>query len=334
MLINLSVGSLKVLARRLGLSKTLTRRPELLAALDKELRLNLQGIVARLSETERKALAQAVHSGGMVARESFKAMYGVEMPNLEPWTYHRKDASLLLMLGEHLSGRFAVSETLRGSLQRIIREPARPAVSVVEAIPGSFQPVKKGWREATPRQVRVYESSEIALLELRSVLQLVRSGKLSVADKGRHPTEASVRLTAQCLAAPDFDAHDPHTSGSRRVDAAGSYRAHAWCVLVQQCGWAKPRRGVLALTEIGHHALQGWTADILKEGIDSLRNDNHFDEFNRVNHIRGQSGRGKRYLTDPRERRYSILKSISPWPVGKWIKFDEASLYRQKEPLP
>jgi hypothetical protein len=33
----------------------------------------------------------------MVARESFKAMYGVEMPNLEPWAYHRKDASLALL---------------------------------------------------------------------------------------------------------------------------------------------------------------------------------------------------------------------------------------------
>jgi hypothetical protein len=43
-----------------------------------------------------------------------------------------------------------------------------------------------------------------------------------------------------------------------------------------------------------------------------------------VNHIRGQSGRGKRYLTDPRERRYSILESISQWTVGNWIKFDEA----------
>jgi hypothetical protein len=100
MLINLNVDSLKVFARKLDLSKTLTRKPELVAALDKELRVHLQGIVARLSETERKALAQAVHNGGMVVRENFKAMYGVEMPNLEPWTYGRKDTSLLLMFGE------------------------------------------------------------------------------------------------------------------------------------------------------------------------------------------------------------------------------------------
>ncbi len=325
MLNNLNVDSLKVFARKLNLPKTLTRRDELIAALDKELRLNLSGVLARLSETEHRALAQAVHNGGTVARESFKAMYGVEMPNLEPWAYHRKDASLLLMFGECLAGRFAVSEALRESLQLIIPEPARPAVSVVDAIPEIYQRVKTGWREAAPRPVRVYESSETAPLELRSVLQLVRSGKLSVTDKSLRPTEASARLIAQCLLAPDFDAVDPlAASGSRRVEAAGSFRAHAWGVLIQQCGWARPRRGILALTESGQHALRCWTPEILQEAIDSLRDDTHFDEFNRVNHIRGQSGRGKRYLTDPGERRSSILESVSQWPVGKWIKFDEA----------
>ncbi|MBN1567167.1 MAG: hypothetical protein JXA73_04945 [Acidobacteria bacterium] len=322
---NLNVDSLKVFARKLNLTKTLTRRDELKTALDKELRSNLPGVVARLSETEHMALEQAVHNGGTVAHESFKAMYGVEMPNLESWTYHRKDVSLLLMFGECLSGCFVVSEGLRESLQRIIPEPARPAVSIVDAIPEIYHPVKTGWREAAPRPVRIYESSETAPLELRSVLLLVRSGKLLVTDKSLRPTEASVRLIAHCLVAPDFNAEDaPQASGSHRVEAVGNFRAHGWGVLVQQCGWARPRRGILALTESGHRTLRCSTPEILKEAIDSLRDDTHFDEFNRVNHIRGQSGRGKRYLTDPGERRSSILESVSNWPIGKWIKFDEA----------
>ncbi len=325
MLNNLNVDCLKVFARKLNFPKTLTRREELMSALDKELRSNLPGVIGRLSENEYKALAQAVHNGGTVARESFKALYGVEMPDLKPWTYHRKDASLLLMLGECLGGCFAVSEALMESLQSIIPMPAKPAIAVVEAIPEIYRPAKTGWREPAPRPVRIFESSEIAPLELRSVLQLVRSGKLSVTNKSLRPTEASARLIAQCLVAPDFDAEIPQTaSGSHRVEAAGSYRAHAWGFLIQQCNWAKPRHGILALTESGQHALQDCTPEILEEGIARLRDDVRFDEFNRVNHIHGQSGRGRRYLTDPRERRRSILESISHWPVSKWIKFDEA----------
>ena len=180
--------------------------------------MNLQGIVARLSETESKALAQAVHNGGTAARESFKAMYGAEMPNLEPWTYHRKDTSLLLMFGDYLAGCFVVSEALSESLQRIIPEPA---VSVVDAIPEIYQPAKSGWRQPEPRPVRIFESSETTPLELRSVLQLVKSGRLSVTEKSLRPTEASVRLIAQCLVAPDFDAELPDRMESRRQEAIG-----------------------------------------------------------------------------------------------------------------
>lgn len=321
---DLNVDTMKAFARKLDLPQILTRKTELMTALEKELWSNLARIVTRLSETERKTLAQAVHNGGVVARESFEAMHGIAMPNLEPWTYHRKDPSLLLMLGEGSSGRFVVFDPLLKSLQRLVPEPPKPAVFSLDAIPEIHRPAKKGWRETAPRQVHVYESCEIAPLELRSVLQLVRSGKLSVADKSLRPTEATTRLIAQSLVAPDFDAEVPQpVSRSHQVEAAGSIRAHAWGVVIQQCGCAKPRRGTLVLTESGQRLLQGWTPDGFKEGIDCLCDNNHFDEFNRVNHIRGQSGRGKRYLSEPSERRHAILKSIAQWPVNRWIEFGE-----------
>jgi hypothetical protein len=54
---DLNVDSMKVFARKLGLPRTLTRKTDLMVALDKELRSNFPGIVARLSEIEHKALA-------------------------------------------------------------------------------------------------------------------------------------------------------------------------------------------------------------------------------------------------------------------------------------
>jgi len=82
------------------------------------------------------------------------------------------------------------------------------------------------------------------------------------------------------------------------------------------------RLSVLSLA--GRQLLPLRSPDGFREGIDGLYNDDHFDEFNRVNHIRGQSGRGKRYLSDPSERRHAILESIAQWPVNRWIEFGEA----------
>jgi hypothetical protein len=324
MLKDLNVDSMKVFARKLALPRTLSRKSDLTAALERELRSNLPVIVARLSEIECRVLALAVHSDGRITRERFKAMYGVDMPDLQPWTYRSKDSSLLLMLGEGSSWRFVVTDALTESLKRILPKPPEATVSSLDVVPEIHHPAKRDWREAAQRPVHVYECSEIAPLELRSVLQLVRSGKLSLADKSQRPTEASTRLIAQCLVAPDFDLEDPRTPRRYRVETPGSVKAHAWGVVIQQCGWAKPRRGTLVLTESGQNLLQTWTPDTFKEGIWSICDDDHFDEFNRVNHIRGQSGRGKRYLTNPSERRRAILASISMWPVGRWIDFDEA----------
>ncbi len=325
MLKDLNVDTMKVFARKLSLPRTLSRKSDLTSALDRELQSNLAGIVAQLSETECRVLALAVHGDGSITRERFKAMCGIDMPNLEPWSYQSKDPSLLLMFGAGSSWRFVVTDALLEPLQRILPKPPEATASSLDVIPEIHHPAKQGWREAVQRQVCVYQSSEIAPLELRSVLQLVRSGVLTVADKSQRPTEAATRLIAQCLVTPDFDIEDPQTtSRSPRVETAGSVRAHAWGVVIQQCGWAKPHRGLLVLTKSGQSLLQTWTPDTYKEGFWSICDDDHFDEFNRVNHIRGQSGRGKRYLTNPSERRSAILESISLWPVGRWIEFDEA----------
>jgi hypothetical protein len=74
-------------------------------------------------------------------------------------------------------------------------------------------------------------------------------------------------------------------------------RAHAWGVLMQQCGWCKASGGRLAPTKIGASMLDaGPRPEDLRQGLEKLQNDNDFDEFNRINHIRGQGGKGGRVL--------------------------------------
>ena len=46
--------------------------------------------------------------------------------------------------------------------------------------------------------------------------------------------------------------------------------------------------------------------------------------MNRINHIRGQSGKGKRFLSDPGERRRAISEALGHFPVNRWVCFSEA----------
>lgn len=96
---------------------------------------------------------------------------------------------------------------------------------------------------------------------------------------------------------------------------------------MQQCGWAKAKSGRLVLTGRGQAVLVSWDPSEFAAGVKAFLLNNDFDELNRINHIRGQSGGGKRYLTPPGERRDKISAAIGQWPVNKWVALKSERLW-------
>ena len=94
---------------------------------------------------------------------------------------------------------------------------------------------------------------------------------------------------------------------------------------MQQCKWAKAKGGRLALTSEGQKLLASLDESRFSAGVEAFLWDDEFDELNRINHIRGQSGGGKRYPSPPSDRRRTIVGILlAQWPVNQWIAFDEA----------
>jgi hypothetical protein len=95
-------------------------------------------------------------------------------------------------------------------------------------------------------------------------------------------------------------------------------------VLVQQCGWAKPHGGVLKLTAAGQAMLRQFSTEAFREGVRAVLDSNEFDELHRVNHIRGQSGKARRWISDPGLRKAAIREAMSALPVGEWLLYEES----------
>ncbi len=128
---------------------------------------------------------------------------------------------------------------------------------------------------------------------------------------------------------PTFLLEPPADQVTDYTERAGGVRAHAWGVLVQQCGWAKVKGGRLSLTASGQKLMGSFDVADFAGGIAEFLADDEFDELNRIPYIRGQSGRGGRHLTPPSERREAICQSMRGWPLDKWVDFDEAARYTQ-----
>lgn len=328
LLSRLNADVLNALARQMGIPKHVTRKPDLIAELDRFVHERLRDLLDILSDTEKQLLAEAAHDGGYIDPVRFVAKYGVACPLPKAHVYPRSNVSpMLLLVGDEYGVR-QLPATIAEQLRTILAKPAKVQVKVTEDLPAAYVP-EANWRKAPERPVHVHEGQRIAFPELRCVLRLVQAGKLRLTDKGSRPTGDAARLISEVLVVPDFLVEPPPEQIGPYTESAGAIRAHAWGVLVQQCGWAKAKGGRLSLTKEGQKLLASTDVAGFRAGIDRFLADDDFDELNRINNIRGQSGKGKRYLTAPGERKKAICEAMAEWPSGQWIGFDEAVRFMQ-----
>ena len=315
---NINAENLKQAAALLGVGKGVTRKAEVIGALSKHICENLPAVLEHCSADEKLALAEAAFAGGVLDPGAFWGKHGVSCPAPKPYYGYRETPSPfdLLVVRDDI-GMLHIADTIAERLRSLLPEPAEVAVKLVE---GELPEMHAG------RPVHVYSGERIVFHELRRVLGLAQAGKLAVTAKRAAPTDACIRRIGEALMLPDLDLEEPEKERAQwyRYPEAGPVRAYAWGIVVQQCGWCKPTGGKLGLTRKGRTMLTDRGAETLKEGVDRLLKDDSFDEFNRINHIRGQTGKGKRSLTRPSSRHESIAASMMDWPEGEWIAFDDA----------
>ncbi|MBI4623553.1 MAG: hypothetical protein HY736_10095 [Verrucomicrobia bacterium] len=308
--------------------KTLTRKAQFVAAIETHLRDNLASFVARLSDAEKHLLAESAHQGCLIGPREFEAKFGGPCPMPKGYYGYREEVSLLtavICLPRYANeGEPELAGELVEPLRRLLPKPETPRPRTLAALP-KFWPSEKQFLGGDKiRPVHVHEGERIAPAELARVLRLIQGGKLQVADSSRRPTDAATRLIGEALLVPDFALEPPKKEIDKWTELGGPVRAHAWGALVQQCGWARPRGGALTLTADGQAMLRGFSPEAFRAGVMTFLGDGEFDELHRVNHIRGQSGKGRRWLRNPGLRKAAIQEAMNALPVGDWLTYEEA----------
>ena len=313
---SLRVDTLKSIAKKAGISKTITRKPELIEALNLFVKTDPAGFIQRLGESERNLLAEAVHNKNRIEPVVFSAKYNVECPRPNPWG--KGSLIHLVISGDRDSSEIEVPNSVAEILRPLLKKPALPKPATIEQLPESLD------LKNDVRPIRVHSGAQTAFFELRRVLQLVQSGKVRIQAKSGRPTPVTERAISASLTAPDLDLELPGEGFSSYTLKGGPVRAHAWAVLVQQCGWCKATGETLRLTKAGQQMLQESSPESFRDGLARLRTDDKFDELQRISNIRGQSGNARRWMTKPSERRSEILDGLAKWPTNEWLEFDEA----------
>ena len=319
-----SVGmpTLKNIRTRLGIAKGLSRKDELVEVLASNVVKDPGCLIKELTPLEKKLVAEVAHCKGSYDPEVFRAKYQ-GWNRSKPTTATPDNASpawLFIMYSEHQGG-YVMAPALASRVRGMLAKPAYAEVAVTDEVPSEIQDEEFG-----SRAVQVHHGAETALTELRRVLALAHAGKLKVSAKSRRPTRGCEKVISAVLIPSDFDLEVPSEVADEydTQQRAGGIRSHAWAVLLQQCGWCAPQSEKLTPTEAGRRILSQGSVEEFRHGLKRFIQDDGFDELNRINHIKGQTGRAKKYMTKPSVRRKAIRDSMLGWPVDRWVHINEA----------
>lgn len=279
----------------------------------------IEKIVGALTSLEVSALAEAVYHGkGTLDLERFRAKYG-KVPKalgtleLRPG-FNAPPAIMVLVYGGYSD--YWVPREFHQALRALLDRPASVAIDAVEHLPKTVR----------RRRLTVFDAEQVALQELGPVLRLVQQGGLKLTARRQLPTKGAFERLSGALVGGD---HYPDASRTR-YEQAGPIRAFAWPQLLLAGKLATIRDGRLAVTANGRKALGRAPAETLKSLWKAWLKWQRFDEFSRIDSIRGQH-HGPGGLSDVIERRQVLARALTRCPVGEWVGVEDFLRFMQVE---
>jgi hypothetical protein len=340
------------------------RKAELVAAILRRLEgRGLHELWNQLDQTQQQAVAETIYApDGLFEPQRFRAKYGASpaftQPN--PASGYPRETPTRLRLLLYSVDRYSqaggyVPGDLRTRLRAFVAKPAAMSLTSLDELPETYrredrthqwQPGDPGIRLITPggayrvptKKTEVITTTVDIPLQCRAterdaqaevmiVLRLVDQGKLAVSEKTLLPGAATLRALDQVMSHGDF--YPAEAKSPELADPVGAIKPFAWPLLLQAGGLVELHGKKLALTKAGRDALGKPPAAVLRMLWNRWAKNRKFDEFNRVDAIKGQVGKGRASMTAASGRRTVIERALRQCPSGAWIGFKEFSRYLQ-----
>lgn len=277
----------------------------------------VRGLYDGLDEAGRSAVREATHDpAGRVDRERFRAKYG----RTPGFGTERAPTPLPLFLPRE----WQLPSDLHAILRAFVPPPRAASLAACDDLPEAVPLAPPGWRRRREDEdevpLRERATASVAEREVRAVLRLIGAGKVRVSDKTRRPIGETIDAVRGVLVGGDF--YEPTDESRDDGDPASdlAIRAFAWPSLAQAAGLAAAAKNTLALTAAGVKALGQPPQAVLRNLWRKWLGTTAFDEFQRVEAIKGQRRAG---LTAASGRRKVVVESLKECPAGRWVAVDE-----------
>ncbi|MBI3373485.1 MAG: hypothetical protein HY017_17295 [Betaproteobacteria bacterium] len=319
-LASLTVPELKDLVSHLPGAETAGRKDQIIERIVVcMLGSGLKAVWSSLDETQQAAVAEAVdHPIGEYSEHRFRAKYQ-RVPSFQVagakshgYSGSKRSGLGLFIHYAHDERCHFIPADLRDRLKALVPQPTPLRLESSET-PAD----KKGLT------VRLTERE--ACQEVVVMLRTIEQARIQISEKTALPSTAALRFLTGKLAGGDFYPWGEEKK-NKWDQEIGPIKAFAWPMLLQAGGLAIRSRGQLALSPAGVKALSTPPAEVLRGLWRKWLKTTLFDEFSRIEAIKGQNSKG-RVMTAVAPRRAAIEEALRACPVGRWVAFDEFSRF-------
>lgn len=337
-----TVSNLKELLANFSDTRQVGRKDVLVAALLEHMsETGLPRVWAMLDPCQQLAVREAAYDAqGHFDGKRFAAKYG-QSPRFyhpaKPGQGHGPMNVLNLFLFRH-DGICLLPADLRLRVTALFPAPVPNTLASFAALPEPGPQAQAGndadddsvsdsdnSGDETPLTQR--STSPDALYEVVAMLRMADQKLITVSDKTRMPGAAALRAIESKLAGGDF--YDPDSECDDSDQKIGAIKPVAWPLLLQAGGLAELHGSKLGLTPAGVKALQAPPADVLRGIWRKWLTSAMFDEFNRIDAIKGQKTKGR--LTPVTPRRAAVVQFLQRCPVARWVVVDELERFMRAE---
>ena len=279
----------------------------------------VQELYESLGDLGKSTVREAVHSPmGQLDPSRFAAKYG-QLPSRGVRDEPGK-------LRAFFPVGWWLPSDLRSILRRFVPEPEVASVKTVGELPEAVAEAGPSWRcgdgkreqEEVPLRQRL--TSPAAPREFATMLRLVEAGKVRVSEKTRKPSQATVETILPLLIEGDFYQAEERIEYAKETGQDLTIRACAWPCILQAAGLVSLVGGRLELSREGRKALTRQPEVTIRDAWKKWDATKLFDEFDRVEQVKGKSSARLSAVAD---RRRSVACALARCPPGGWIEIDE-----------
>lgn len=278
-----------------------------------------------LDTLQRNAVAETLYSPKtLFPQTQFRAKYGrdPDWGKAVPGKKFTHPSKICLFIY-----KLQIPCELRSILFSFVQQPANATVKYRNELPlySEYTPGVSGQdekeRESKKKRIISLTTEYAAIHELPSILHVIEFHKLGINSSTGRLSKAGINELNKLLYGGDYFHH--LGLSDKELQKTGDIKAYGWFTILKTLDLVYSEDSVVKLTDKGKK-LKGTPyyesiRQIWKEWLVT----DEYDELVRIDTIKGQQGKGIRYLTDVRGRRQVCVNALAACPPGVWISIDD-----------